>query len=141
MPVVLPLPVILLVDDDATARFLLRRRLMQLNFPLQVLEAENGLLALPLVEAHCQATTAPRSLLVLLDLNMPVMNGLEFLAYHQCLPIDYHSLTSVVVVSGSYQAAERAAAQRLAAAVLFKPLNTQQLTELVRQYLPGTVAA
>jgi CheY-like chemotaxis protein len=72
---------ILLVDDDEPARLTLRRWLMHLQVRGLVLEAADGQQALARVEDHCRATTPPLPLLVLLDLKMPVMDGLEFLEY------------------------------------------------------------
>lgn len=60
----------LVVDDSRVVRKAARRMLEQLGF--EVAEAENGEVALD----HCRATL-PRA--VLLDWNMPVMSGLEFL--------------------------------------------------------------
>ncbi len=61
---------VLVVDDDADARHRTRQELERNGWV--VVEAENGLEALDLV-AHA----IPR--LILLDLNMPVMDGFEFL--------------------------------------------------------------
>jgi CheY-like chemotaxis protein len=133
-------PTILLVDDDATARYLICRCLTE--FPLlgQVLEAENGQQALALVEAYCQSTTAPHSLLILLDLNMPVMGGLEFLERHLHLPSVCQQVASVVVISATPSETERGRARQLAVTVKPKPVTMELLTELVRQYLPTALA-
>lgn len=61
----------LIVDDSRVIRLVARNILEELNF--DIMEAENGELAL---EA-CQAGGMPH--VVLLDWNMPVMNGLDFL--------------------------------------------------------------
>lgn len=41
--------------------------------------AANGQLGLEVLHQHCRLNSAACPVLVLLDLNMPVMNGLEFL--------------------------------------------------------------
>ena len=134
-------PTVLVVDDDETTRFLLRRLLRQHWPELHVLEAENGALGLAQVAAHCQRTTAPRSLLVLLDLNMPVLTGLEFLARYQQLPAYCHQATTVVVSSTSHDPQERAQALALAADWQPKPLGAAKLEHLLRQYLPQAFSA
>ncbi|WP_460924924.1 response regulator [Pontibacter brevis] len=63
---------VLLVDDDAIHNFLSARTLSQANAVEQVFEVENGQLALDLV-------TKETLDLILLDVNMPIMNGCEFL--------------------------------------------------------------
>ena len=60
----------LIVDDSKVIRKVARHILETLNF--EVSEAEDGQVAL----THCQASPPD---VVLLDWNMPVMNGIEFL--------------------------------------------------------------
>lgn len=62
---------ILLVDDSRTVRSFMRRVADDLG--LEAVEAENGEAALVAVRAHQDLDV------VLLDWNMPVMDGLEFL--------------------------------------------------------------
>jgi two-component system chemotaxis response regulator CheY len=62
---------VLLVDDSRAIRSIGRRIVETLG--MQALEAENGALALEVCQQH------PDLDAVLLDWNMPVMNGLEFL--------------------------------------------------------------
>jgi two-component system, chemotaxis family, chemotaxis protein CheY len=62
---------ILLVDDSGTIRKISKRILQELNFH-DVLEAEDGIKALEVCSANMPD-------LILLDWNMPNMNGLEFL--------------------------------------------------------------
>ena len=67
----------LVVDDSKVVRIMARRMLEELEFSVE--EAENGQVAL---EA-CQKSLPE---VVLLDWNMPVMNGLEFLVELRKLP-------------------------------------------------------
>lgn len=62
---------ILIVDDSKTMRNILRKSLMGMGYS-DFIEAEDGKQALAEVNSH-------QPNLVLLDWNMPVMNGLEFL--------------------------------------------------------------
>jgi two-component system chemotaxis response regulator CheY len=64
---------VLIVDDSRVMRQIVARTLRQAGFDdLDVIEAENGRVALELVGAH-------RPDLVLSDWNMPEMNGIELL--------------------------------------------------------------
>ncbi len=60
----------LVVDDSRTIRSILGKKLRQLGF--KVNEAENGKVAFEVLQA------TPDISLALVDWNMPVMNGLEF---------------------------------------------------------------
>ena len=82
-------PYILIVDDDADFRLGLRAALEMKGY--QVSEASNG------EEALAQLTEKP-PLLVLLDLQMPVMNGREMLQRMRAMP-DLKEVP-VVIISG-----------------------------------------
>jgi CheY-like chemotaxis protein len=136
MTAVTPPPTILLVDDDPTVRFLLHRQVNR-HWPLvHVLEAENGEQGLAFVQAHCQAITAANPLLVILDLKMPVLNGLGFLHRFHQLPDDCKQGVAVVVSSTSTHPLEVDQVQPLATALWPKPLLTEHLKQLLGQYLP-----
>src|SRR5574340_592260 len=62
---------VLLVDDDAATRFLLKRTLVR-DFACEVIEAETGVEALEAIRAHAFD-------FVLLDVQMPVMDGIDAL--------------------------------------------------------------
>jgi CheY-like chemotaxis protein len=63
---------IYLADDDADDRFLMMEAIKNVDPDIQVIEAENGAELLKLMEA-----TEQENALVVLDMNMPKMNGLE----------------------------------------------------------------
>lgn len=72
----------LLVDDDDTANYLNKSLFKRLDATERLLVARNGLEALTLINRNCPGQDCPA--LILLDINMPVMNGFEFLeAYSQ----------------------------------------------------------
>lgn len=132
---------ILLVDDDEPTRRTMRRWLTQLNVHVHILEAEDGEQALVAVTAHCQATTHPRSLLVLLDLSMPVMDGLTFLEHKAQLPHPYQEAMTVVVIGTAPSKADLAKARLLATEIKPKPLDVHQLLDLIHTYLPDASVA
>ena len=64
---------ILLIEDDAVEVLKFNRSLVKLGETHELLEAYNGEIALDLLAKNSQID------LILLDLNMPKMNGFEFL--------------------------------------------------------------
>lgn len=79
---------ILVIDDDTIVRTMLKRVLEKQGY--QIEQAENGRLGLEMVE-----TFKPN--LILLDLRMPVMGGIEFL---QQLHSDQEHPLSIIVLTG-----------------------------------------
>ncbi|MEL7278857.1 MAG: response regulator [Pseudomonadota bacterium] len=78
---------ILLVDDNKTDRYILKRRLEKIADNLIILEAENGedaLAAFSEFQANRdQGPTGQLRLIVFLDINMPIMDGFGLLeAFH-----------------------------------------------------------
>lgn len=131
------LPLILLVDDDATARFLTQRLLRPYADRARVLEATNGQEAL-----HVLDYQAPGPTLVLLDLNMPVMNGLAFLEHaHQSWPPARRTAIKVVLVSSTERVSEQQQAAALGASFEPKPLTAHSLATVLQQQLGDTFAS
>lgn len=74
---------VMIVDDDEVDRYLLIRTLKKLGLNLTIFEAENGVKALEFLvnyEANSNKyETRFPPILIFLDINMPLMNGFEFL--------------------------------------------------------------
>jgi CheY-like chemotaxis protein len=127
---------ILLVDDDPITNFLNQALLESLNVTDQLLVAENGQDGLALLQAHCQAATPTCPALVLLDVQMPVLNGFGFLEAYARLPLGHlHNAIIIVMLSSSQHPHDVARAKALHAAdFLTKPLTDAQVDGVLRAH-------
>ena len=134
------LPSILLVDDDSTTNYLNKLLLTRLDVAEQLLVAENGREALAAFNQICTVPTRCPAL-ILLDINMPVMNGIEFLEAYQQLPLSLRQTTVVVLLTTSVSSRDLARAQSLPiASTLVKPLTADKVTTLLQQHFPAVAA-
>ncbi|MBI5256250.1 MAG: response regulator [Burkholderiales bacterium] len=70
---------VLLVEDDDVAAESVVRGLGKIGAPYPVVWAEDGMVALAALRGQDAQRRVPRPRVILLDLNMPRMNGFEFL--------------------------------------------------------------
>jgi CheY-like chemotaxis protein len=115
----------LVVEDDEdvleTVAFILRRA------GHEVIEADNGLRALERMAVHGLPD------LILLDMNMPVMNGWELARQMRAREL---WRVPVVVFTAAHDA-QRSADEIGAAGFLGKPFDLQDLVATVERYLPN----
>ncbi|RZK63152.1 MAG: response regulator [Hymenobacter sp.] len=126
---------VLLVDDDSTNNYLNTILLKRLQVAEHLLVAENGREALATLATQCPA-------LILLDINMPVMNGIEFLEAYQLLPPAQRQATVVVLLTTSVSTRDLTRVQTLPiAGTITKPLTESKITTLLEQHFPGSAAS
>ena len=135
---------VLLVDDDSTTNFLNSQLLRRLGVVEQLLVAQNGIEALEILEQTCSELSDSASpILVLLDVNMPVMNGLDFLETYQRHPLAQKCQVVVVMLTTSEHSRdlERIKAVPLAADILTKPLTRQKVETILRRHFQRQLPA
>jgi CheY-like chemotaxis protein len=136
------IPAILLVDDDETTNFLHQRLLNRLNVADQVLLATNGQKALEILAQPDSKFGPANPVLVLLDLNMPVMNGFEFLVAFHALPLTQQQGVVVVVLTSSLSPQDLDRVNTLpVAGFLNKPLNQEKVDTLLHMHFGPREAA
>jgi CheY-like chemotaxis protein len=99
---------ILMVDDDRVDAMAVRRSLEHLDITNPMIVAHNGIEALEYLRGENGREKVPRPYLILLDLNMPRMGGIEFLGELRRDPLLRHSLVVVMTDSVSEQDRVRA---------------------------------
>ena len=101
---------VLLVDDDKVTNLLHRRVFERSGLVGQIDVATDGLAALEYLQAlEPDADPAPE--LIVLDINMPRMNGFEFLESYAQMPESLRAGQTIIVVSTSMLNKDRARAE------------------------------
>lgn len=138
-----PLPCVLLVDDDATTNFLNRSLLTRLGVAERIVVAEDGEQALRELGRHCAPPTAACPALVLLDVNMPGMSGIEFLQEYRQLPLAAQHAIVIVMLTSSLHPRDVQRVEQLGVVADFisKPLTADKLGALLRAHFPAAPLA
>lgn len=100
-PATPPVPslTILLAEDDDVAAESVTRSLRKAGLPFPLVWAEDGAQALAALRGDDPARQVPRPRVVLLDLNMPRMNGFEFLQALRADPVLSDDVVFVLTTS------------------------------------------
>ncbi|WP_232341324.1 response regulator [Hymenobacter ginkgonis] len=109
----------------------------------QVQGALNGQEALDVLATSCTTPDAPTCpALILLDVNMPVMNGFEFLTAYRQLPLAQQQAIVIVMLTTSLHARDVERAQELpVAGFLNKPLTADKIAKILTDYFPANHAS
>ena len=87
------------IDDDKIYHFLLKNLLKQNGIAINSKFFVNGLDAIDYIKNEGNAASMPD--LILLDVNMPIMNGWEFLEEFKKAGLNYNKIPVVYMISSS----------------------------------------
>lgn len=130
---------VICVDDDPIALLLSKLVLSKADFASQVITAANGEIAIQyldrpeVIEANLNSSVP---LLILLDLNMPVMDGWEFLEQFSTPRYQrYYGAAKVILLSSSIDPndIERSKEFSMVSAFLPKPLTKEMLAVILEK--------
>lgn len=125
---------ILLVDDDFASNYLTETVLQDMDLTDQIHVAKNGQEALTFVQENCKSDTLNCPDLILLDINMPVMDGFEFLKEFEKIQTYKH--TSIILLTTSTNSKDiEKAKQYQVTAYLEKPLTEEKLLKIIEAQL------
>jgi CheY-like chemotaxis protein len=118
---------ILLVEDDQVDMMTVIRALKQVRITNKVVHLENGEDALN----YLRDGSSERACIILLDLNMPIMNGIEFL---QAVKDDEElRRVPIVVLTTSVEQQDKLSSFNFdVAGYMAKPVDYQQFVEVMR---------
>ncbi|HET6243450.1 MAG TPA: response regulator [Bacteroidia bacterium] len=125
---------ILLVDDNAADNYFHKIIIKEMNFTENIEVALDGEEALTFVKKENQIPPE----LIFLDINMPRMDGWDFLEAYRELSEEQKSDTIVIMLTTSLNPEDEKKAEQFAEVVGFKikPLTVEMLTEILEQYFP-----
>ena len=125
---------ILVAEDDADDVFLLRRAWRKAGLLHRLMDVADGIMAVGFLSGRPpfdDRAQYPFPELLLLDLNLPKMNGFDVLAWLKERP-DMNSLPVVVLSSSSMEADQELAMRMGAREFLTKPGDVNELIALLR---------
>ncbi|MGB7605902.1 MAG: response regulator [Lutisporaceae bacterium] len=118
---------ILLVEDDYVDVLTVKRALHEINLQNDIVVAGNGEEALE----YLDNPKNERPSIILLDLNMPRMNGIEFL--QKVKNIDKHKIIPVIVLTTSSQEKDRMESFKSSVAgYMTKPVIYSEFVEVMK---------
>jgi len=133
---------ILLIDDDEPTNFLNRMTVEQSGCTRHVAVAQSGQEALDFLmgqrpasgdRAHC-----PHPDLIFLDINMPAMDGWEFMEKYKGLPKEQKASIVLIMLTTSLNPDDEKKTRHIPEIAGFenKPLKEPQLRRLLKKYFP-----
>ncbi len=122
---------ILLVDDDPDDNFFHETTLREMDVVHQIDIANNGVEAL----AYLKDRALPPEL-IFLDINMPRMNGWEFLAQYKNLALPQKARVVIMFLTTSVNPEDMKRAKEIEEVSGFetKPLSINSMREILREY-------
>lgn len=126
---------LLVIDDDDINIFIIKKIVEKTGYSVNMTSKGNGQLAIDyLLEVTQDDALFPN--LMLIDINMPVLNGWEFLEAYEGLNIprqpDMYMLSSSVYENDI----EKAKTYKSIKGFISKPLSIERLSELLRVITP-----
>ncbi|EMR03587.1 response regulator [Cesiribacter andamanensis] len=124
---------IILVDDDPITCYLNAKLIEGMGYEGAIVELCSGEAALDYLRKTRSPENKTRSTLILLDINMPEMNGFEFLQELRVLQaINKEKLGVAILSSSTSQKDQDEATRHVLAGYLTKPLLEEELLEILQ---------
>ncbi|MDI3318766.1 response regulator [Pinibacter soli] len=130
---------VMLIDDDEPTGFSNKMVVEEMNCSERIHVIPNAKLALEYVKtATNNSSDQCTPELIFLDINMPAMDGWEFLAEYEKLSQEQKSKAIVVMLTTSFNPEDRLRAMQIESVAAFrnKPLTTEILREILEEHFP-----
>jgi len=125
---------VLLVDDDEINNFISIKLIKKALLNTEIIACLNGKYAIDQLVEIQRKDPAKLPDYILLDINMPIMNGWEFLDEYKRLNIDPTGKSKIFIISSSVFSNDinKARSYPLVKDFISKPLNVDKIRELFR---------
>ncbi len=122
---------ILLVDDSSATNFFNKVMIQKTGYVEEVLVAQNGKEALD----YIQSEILPE--VIFLDINMPVMDGWEFLSAYERLSSEFKKSVIVLMIGAELAYTDKMKAENIPEIVKFSPkhLTKDLIIEVIETFL------
>jgi CheY-like chemotaxis protein len=133
---------ILLVDDDIATNFINKKIIQKADIIEHIQVALNGKEALEYLcnkgKFESIENKYPQPQLILLDINMPVMDGWEFIETYRDSDIPNKENIVIVMLSSSFNPADKAKAESIPEISEFrqKPMSKEALLQIIAANFP-----
>ena len=119
---------VLLVDDEEIFIFIMSQTLKTIVSDIEILTAQHGKQAMQLLENLIDKNLNTPSI-IFLDINMPVMNGFDFLKAYNSMKGQQDNIKIVMVSSSSHSSDIQRAKAEGVSDFLLKPIDEKMLSK------------
>ncbi|GAB4476697.1 MAG: response regulator [Thermoflexibacter sp.] len=129
------LPIICIIDDDKLYQFTIQKAIEKTQKVGQIISFPNGYEAISFLKNHLsQPNKLPE--VILLDINMPVMDGWQFLNEYLALENQIAKKSIIYIVTSSIDNADKLKVKSLEGVKDFvvKPISKDRLAEILESF-------
>ena len=125
---------VLLVDDDRVSNFITEKVLNGMGVTSMVTTAYDGKKGLDYIKYQCTDDLGTCPDLILLDINMPLIDGREFVDRYHKIPRQKECVIVVLSATDLPDAEKTELRNAGVSEFLVKPLNADKINDIVQKY-------
>lgn len=129
---------VVLIDDDLLTNKINTRIIEKLELSEEIVAFQNAKLALAYLQEKLPSGEFPQPDLIFLDINMPIMNGWEFLDAYQHIKPEQKANQILMMLTSSPSPEDQQKAQQyqIVNGYLEKPLRIDMVLDVIIKYFP-----